>query len=88
MNTEKPKLAKEQLKELWNMSQFPFEDYVKGAQGLGYMEKQETAFERAERLYSEYETKEFGTKVEKLRFQGDIIEAYREAIKEMQGEKK
>jgi DNA-binding LacI/PurR family transcriptional regulator len=83
MTTEKPKLTKEQAEEIYDFAhRHGKAAYIERLGAYGYMEKQETAFERAERLYDEWNKD--GVICESDDMVVDIYNAYREAIKEMQ----
>lgn len=96
MNNEKPKLTEEQVMEIWENDGRTFSEFKEKLTELGYMEKPETAFERAERLYEEI-IKDFKNMIH---YAGDptfivdenkfsmMVKLYREAIAELKNDNK
>lgn len=80
MSNGKPKLTEEQFDEIWYACTSNKSEAKKNLITLGYMEKPETALERAERLYDEWEK---SNNVEDNIIIIDMADAYREAIAEM-----
>ena len=79
---EKPKLTKEMVFNLYHRARVldfvPFERELIDA---GYMEKPETALERAERLYKTWQDAQNTVIADQI--VGEIMAAFREAIAEM-----
>jgi hypothetical protein len=80
--TEKPKLTREHAREIWAVQHYPFDVFIHDLHVLGYMEKPETALERAERLYNAWDRN--GNYSGSSSVVINMATAYREAIKELQ----
>ena len=83
MSNEKPKFTEAQLEELSiYYNEHPTLSLKAAAIACGYMEKPETALERAERLYNEWGKEPSKDEDEEGKI-NDIIDAFREAIAEL-----
>ena len=79
MGNDKPKLTEEQFDEILKLYQTSNMTFKDAFIACGYMEKPETALERAERLYNEWERQNESATILTM----DVINAYRTAIKEL-----
>lgn len=79
---EKPKLTKEQAIEIYSHDYDSYDEFKDTLIRLGYMEKPETALERAERLFDEWGRESSQDPDEENKIIG-IVDAFRDSIKEL-----